>query len=194
MVRQPKILAFAGSIRKDSFNKKILKLAVEGAQKAGAEVTVIDLHDFPLPIYDGDLEASSGLPPSALKLKKMMREHEGLLIASPEYNSSISGVLKNTIDWISRPENAQEPFLDCFNGKTAALISASPSPLGGLRGLVHLKAILGNINVLVLPAQETLSKAHEAFDADGHLTDARKKEAFIHFGAAFTDFLKRLHR
>lgn len=192
MVCKPKILAFAGSIRKDSFNKKILKLAVQGAREAGADVTVIDLHEYPLPVYDGDMEASSGLPENALKLKALMRQHDALLLASPEYNSSITGVMKNTIDWISRPEKPDEPFLDCFTGKTAALISASPSPLGGLRGLVHLRAILGNIKVLVLPAQETLCKAHEAFDAEGNLLDKAKKDAFIKFGADFSEFLKKI--
>jgi len=193
MARKPNILAFSGSTRKDSFNKKILKIAAQGARDAGVEVTLIDLKDFPLPLYDSDLEMSSGLPSNALKLKQLMREHDGLLIASPEYNSSISAVLKNTIDWISRPENDQEPFLDCFNGKTAALISASPGALGGLRGLVHLRSILSNINVLVLPAQETLSKANEVFDAEGNLTDKKKSESLIRFGGTFAGFLKKLH-
>jgi NAD(P)H-dependent FMN reductase len=193
MTYKPKILAFAGSIRKDSFNKKILKIAAQGAEEAGADVTIIDLHDYPLPLYDQDIEASSGLPPNALKLKQLMREHQGLLIASPEYNSSISGVLKNTLDWISRPENANEPFLDCFNGKTAALMSASPGFLGGLRGLVHLRSILGNINVLVMPNQVTLSKANEFFDPAGNLTDNEKTTALKSLGKSFSDLLTKIH-
>src|SRR6185295_2879266 len=100
---QPKILAFAGSMRKDSFNKKLIRVAAEGARSAGAEVTLIDLKDFPLPVYDGDLEAAEGLPAGAKKLKELFLQNQGLLIASPEYNSSIPGTLKNAIDWVSRP-------------------------------------------------------------------------------------------
>src|SRR5262249_29719722 len=99
----PRILAFAGSTRRDSFNKKLAGIAADGARAAGAEVTFIDLRDYPLPLYDGDLEAEKGLPEQAQRLKKLFLDHDGLLISSPEYNSSISGVLKNTIDWVSRP-------------------------------------------------------------------------------------------
>src|SRR5260221_646228 len=108
---QPKILAFAGSLRKDSYNKKLIKIAAEGARAAGAEVTVIDLKEFPLPVYDGDLETAEGLPANAKKLKEMFLKHQGLLIASPEYNSSIPGGLKNMIDWVSRTETKDEPPL-----------------------------------------------------------------------------------
>ena len=121
----PKILAFAGSTRTESFNKKLIKIGVEGARTAGAEVTLIDLRDFPMPLYDGDLEAASGIPEHGKRLKKLFVEHDGLLISSPEYNSSIPGVLKNAIDWVSRPE-PNEPPLVAFGGKVAALMSASP--------------------------------------------------------------------
>src|SRR3989338_2486857 len=100
----PKILAFAGSTRTESFNKKLVQIAVRGAKQAGADVAYIDLRDFPLPLFDGDLEAKEGLPANAKKLKALFLDHQGLLISSPEYNSSISGVLKNTIDWVSRSE------------------------------------------------------------------------------------------
>src|SRR5438093_295997 len=119
-----KILAFAGSTRTDSFNKKLVHVAAEGARAAAAEVTFIDLRDFSLPLYDGDLEAASGLPENAKKLKQLMIAHHGFLISAPEYNSSISGVLKNAIDWASRAERDDEPPLICFRGKTVALISA----------------------------------------------------------------------
>lgn len=169
MTHQPKILAFAGSLRKDSFNKKLIKIAARGAEEAGAKVTLIDLLDFPLPIYNGDLEAASGLPENALKLKKLFLEHDGFIIASPEYNSSISGVLKNTIDWVSRQATPDEVYLCCFADKVALLLSASPGGLGGLRGLVHLRAILENIGTWVMPGQKTIPNAQEAFDESGHL-------------------------
>lgn len=171
--RQPKILAFAGSLRKDSVNKKLIKIAVEGARAAGALVTLIDLADLRMPIYDGDLEDKEGLPENGKKLKDLFLSHDGLLIASPEYNSSISGVLKNCIDWISRPQPNEE-YLIAFKNKVAGLLSASPGYFGGARGLVHLRSILGNIGVLVLPDQLILPNAYDAFDDKGQLKDAKK--------------------
>lgn len=170
----PKILAFAGSTREGSFNKKLVNVAVNKAKDAGAEVTYIDLRDFPLPLYDGDLEAAEGIPANGRKLKELMLAHQGLMIASPEYNSEISGVLKNTIDWISRPEVGEKP-LACFVNKVAVIMSASPGGLGGLRGLGNLRSLLMNIKVLVLPNQIAVSKAHEAFNDDGTLKDAQQQ-------------------
>ncbi len=138
-MNKPKILAFAGSTRSASFNKRLARIAAEGARKAGADVTFIDLRDYPMPLYDGDLEDKEGLPANAKKLKEIFLAHKGLLIASPEYNSSMPGVLKNTIDWVSRVSDPKEVPLACFDGKVATLMSASPGALGGLRGLVHLR-------------------------------------------------------
>lgn len=188
---QPKILAFAGSTRAGSFNKKLIKIAAEGARAAGAEVTIIDLRDFPMPLYDGDLEDKEGIPGEALRLKKLMIEHQGFLISSPEYNSSISGVLKNAIDWASRPAPGEKPMV-CFTEKAAALVSASPGALGGLRGLVTVRSILGNIGVLVLPGQVAVSKAHEAFDADGSLKDAKQQASVQGVGANLAKLLTKL--
>ena len=171
---QPKITAFAGSTRTASFNKKLLARAAEAARAAGAEVTVVDLRDLALPLFDEDLEAAGGLPEGAKKFKALLRASDGFLIASPEYNSSITGALKNAIDWASRAESDDEPPLAAFRGKAAALFAASPGALGGLRGLVHLRAILGNIGVLVLPDQVAIPTAHEAFDDAGKLKDERK--------------------
>jgi chromate reductase, NAD(P)H dehydrogenase (quinone) len=187
----PRILAFAGSLRKDSYNKKLVQIAVQGARRAGAEVTHIDLKDYPLPIYDGDIEATSGIPENGLKLKKLFAEHDGLLIAAPEYNSSISAVLKNTIDWVSR-QLPGEPSVASFIGKSAILMSASPGGLGGLRGLVHVRSILGNINVIVLPEQLAIGRAHEAFNADGSLKDAKLQAGALGLGSALAEFLKKL--
>ncbi len=190
---KPKILAFAGSLRKDSYNKKLVKVAVEGAKLAGADVTLIDLKDFPLPVFDQDLEKEEGMPENGKKLKKLFLEHQGLLISSPEYNSSISGVLKNTIDWLSRVESKDEPPLACFAGKVAALMSASPGGLGGLRGLVTLRSILGNIKVLVLPDQIAVAKAHEAFNPDGTLKDAKQQASVSAVVASLVKILSKLN-
>jgi chromate reductase len=188
---KPKILAFAGSTRTDSFNKKLVKIAADGAKDAGVDVTVIDLRDFAMPLYDGDLEQKDGLPQNARKLKDLMLSHQGFLISSPEYNSSISGVLKNTIDWTSRQSEGEES-LACFKGKVAGIMSASPGGLGGLRGLVHVRAILENIGVLVIPDQIAISKAHEAFNADGTLKDKKQEEQVKKIGADVSKLLLKL--
>lgn len=188
---KPKILAFAGSTRTDSFNKKLVKIAATGAMEGGADVTVIDLRDFAMPLYDGDLEQQQGLPSNAKKLKDLMLSHQGLLISAPEYNSSISGVLKNTIDWVSRP-SAGEESLACFKGKVAGIMSASPGGLGGLRGLVHVRAILENISVLVIPDQIAVSKAHEVFNADGTLKDKKQEDQVKRIGSSVAKLLLKL--
>jgi chromate reductase len=181
MTYTPKILAFAGSTRTDSYNKKIVKIAAAGARSIGAEVTYVDLRDLSLPMYDEDLEAKEGIPPGARQLKDLLLTNDGLLIASPEYNSSLSAVLKNAIDWASRPVEG-EPPLGGFVDKVAAIMSASPGALGGLRGLVHLRSILGNIKVLVLPDQVAVPKAYEAFNPDGSLKDAKQQETIEKLG------------
>ncbi len=187
---QPKILAFAGSARRESYNKKLLKIGVSGAQAAGAEVTLIDLADYPLPIFNEDLEREDGVPENAKKLKQLFVEHHGLLISCPEYNSSITPLLKNTIDWVSRPA-AGEPSLIAYRGKAATLLSASPGALGGLRGLVHVRSILGNIGVIVLPDQIAVAKAFEAFNPDGSLQDPKQHSAVTDLGAGLAKFLTR---
>ena len=187
----PKILAFAGSTREGSYNKLLVRIAAQGARTAGAEVTLLDLRDLPLPLYDGDLETQEGLPPNARKFKALMLAHQGLLIASPEYNSSVSALLKNALDWASRPLPDEKP-LACFTGKTAALMSASPGALGGLRGLVHLRAILGNIQVLVLPEQRAVSLAREAFLPDGTLKDPKQQAGIEELGGKLAALLIKL--
>ena len=189
---KPKILAFAGSTRTDSFNKKLVKIAAIGAREADADVTVIDLRDFQMPLYDEDLERQEGLPSSARKLKDLMLAHQGLLVSSPEYNSSISGVLKNTIDWVSR-QSEGEISLACFKDKVAGLMSASPGGLGGLRGLVHVRAILENIGVLVIPNQVAISKSHEAFNLDGTMKDQKQEQQVKKIGANLAQMLLKLN-
>ena len=190
MSRKPRILAFAGSARQDSYNKRLLRIAAKGAEQAGAEVTVIDLRDYPLPIFDEDLE-KTGTPDNARKLKELFVGHEGVLIASPEYNSSITALLKNTIDWVSRPASGEPPLV-AYRGKVASLMSASPGALGGLRGLVHLRSILGNIGMIVLPDQIAVPKAYEAFDPDGQLTDGKLQTSVEGLGAGLVEVMRKL--
>jgi NAD(P)H-dependent FMN reductase len=187
----PKVLAFAGSTREGSFNKKLVRVAAEAARAAGSEVTLLDLRELDLPMYDGDLEATKGLPGGGRKLKDLMLAHHGFLISAPEYNSSISAVLKNAIDWASRPVPGEKP-LECFDGKIAALMSASPGALGGLRMLVHLRAILENIGTIVLPKQVAISKANEAFDANGSLKDAAQQKKIQQLCAELTEVIRKL--
>lgn len=172
MATKIKILAFSGSLRRDSVNHKLLSIAAQGAKDAQADVTLISLRDFPMPVYDQEIEDAQGLPEHAKRFKELMKSHHGFLIAAPEYNSSITAALKNAIDWASRKEDG-EPALAAFAGKVAGLISASPGNFGGMRGLVHVRSILGNIQTLVIPEQYALSNAYEAFAEDGSAVDPK---------------------
>jgi len=176
MSDQPRILAFAGSARRDSVNKKLIGVAAAAATRAGGLVSLIDLADFPMPLYDGDLEAADGLPEHAIRLQDLLLEHDALLLAAPEYNSGITPLMKNTIDWVSRSVGGR-PGLDCLRGKTAALTSASTGALGGLRGLIHLRYVLQHVGVMVLPDQVAVMRAGEAFADDGELADPARREA-----------------
>ena len=187
----PRILAFAGSLRSESFNKKLVRIAASAARDAGAEVTLIDLKDYPLPLFDQDLEAGQGMPENGAKLRKLFADHDGLLVASPKYNSSVTAVLKNVIDWVSRPAPGEPPAA-AFRGKVAALMSASPGALGGLRGLVHLRSILGNIGVIVLPDQVAVARAHEAFQPDGSLTEPAQQAGIEALGKTLASILMKL--
>jgi len=191
MSESVKILAFAGSLRKDSYNKQLAVGGAAAARAAGAVVRLIDLADFPLPLFDEDLEAAQGAPEPALRLKRLFLEHDALLIASPEYNSSVTAVLKNALDWVSRAAPGESP-LACFAGKTAALLAASPGALGGLRGLVHLRSILGNIQVLVLPQQLAVPAAHQAFTPDGTLKEERFQATLRNIAERLVDVTARL--
>lgn len=194
MTYRPKILAFAGSLRKDSYNKKMVKIAAKGAEEAGAEITYIDLADYSLPVYDQDIEEKQGLPENALKLKKLMQEHDGFLIASPEHNSTISAVLKNVIDWASRNATKEETYLSCYIDKVVVLMSASPGFLGGLRGLVHVRAMFANIFSHVLPKQKCIAKADQAFDEVGNLKSAKDQEEVLGLGKQLVQFLVKFKK
>jgi len=188
---KPRILAFAGSARQESYNRRLVRIAAEGARTAGAEVSLINLKDYPLPLFDQDLEQEQGTPENATKLKQLFLDHDGLLISSPEYNSSITPLLKNTIDWVSRPAEGEAP-LAAFQGKVAALMAASPGGLGGLRGLVHVRSILSSIHVLVLPDQIAVARAFEAFDDDGQLTDEKQRARVEGLGESVANMLRKL--
>jgi len=171
MPNQPRILAFAGSARRQSLNKKLLAVAVEEARGAGAEVTHLDLADYAMPLYNADLQDESGLPENATKLAALIAQHQGLLIASPEYNSLITPLLKNTIDWCS--VGATNPF----EGRVAAVISASPGAFGGVRSALVARNLLMKLGCHVIPAECTLPRAHEAFDENARLKNARSLES-----------------
>jgi chromate reductase, NAD(P)H dehydrogenase (quinone) len=164
-----KILFFAGSARKDSLNKKLARLAYNKAIAMGLEASFIDLKDYPMPIYDGDLEAESGMPDNAKKLQEIFIKHDAIFIASPEYNSSFSPLLKNSLDWISRQQFAGQDSLIAYQNKVASICAASLGMLGGIRGLVPLRLMLSNIGVTVLPTQVCVAQAHNEFDHNGHL-------------------------
>ncbi len=172
----PKILAFSGSIRRDSWNRKLIQVAVDATRAAGGDVTLVDLADYPLPLMDEDLEAREGLPANAQRLKALFKAHDAFLIASPEYNSSMPPLLKNTIDWVSR-EWQGESGLVPYQNKVAAILAASPGTFGGMRMLPHLRQVLNTLGVLVLPGQFSLAHADTAFDAE---TGALKSPARLH--------------
>lgn len=182
-MKTPRILAFGGSLRAASYNHKLAAIAVQGARDAGADVTFISLRDFPMPIYDQEIEDAEGMPENAAKLKALFASHDGLIIASPEYNSGITAALKNAIDWVSRATSPDEPPLSVLRGKTAAILAASPGGYGGSRSLAQLRPLLENISITVLPDQVTIPKVHEVMDADGKLNDPAKQAAALELGA-----------
>ena len=169
----PRVLAFAGSSRSGSVNKSLVRAAVAIAEREGAEVTFADLRDYPMPVYDGDDEDANGIPERALAFRELMKEHDAFLISSPEYNGSYSGLLKNVIDWASRPKDGEKPLV-CFEDKTCLIMGASPGRLGGIRMLPHLRVLLSGIGVNVLAKDFSLPGAGEAFADDGSLANEQQ--------------------
>ncbi len=191
MANPPRILVFAGSARAGSLNKQLARVAAQAVRDAGGDVTLIDLDDYPMPVYHGDLEAREGVPAKARELKALFIAHQGLLIASPENNASVSALLKNTLDWVSRPDGGQNGLVP-YQGKVAAIVGASPGALGALRGLVHLRQILMTLNVLVLSEQLAVPRAHEAFADDGSLKDPRQQATLSGIARRLVDVTARL--
>ncbi len=189
---KPKILVFSGSVRSKSFNKMLAALGAAAISKAGGEATLIDLRDYSLPIYDGDLEAAEGVPAGAMALKAIFKAHHGFLIASPENNASVSSLLKNTLDWVSRAipgETGKVPY----SGKVAALVSAAAGAPAGIRGLQHLRQILASLEAIVLPQQLGITRPAEAFDADGKLKDAAHQKILEAVAARLVEVAGRLN-
>ena len=171
MSTPPRILAFSGSSRLGSFNAKLLGAVAGAARAAGGEVTVVSRGELALPLYDGDLEDSVGLPAGAQKLVELIIAHDGLLIASPEYNSQLTPLLKNAIDWCTRAD--ENPF----RGKVAAVVSASPGAFGGIRSMTLARQLLTHLGCHVIPTQCVLPHADKAFDEHGALKDERARKA-----------------
>lgn len=184
----PKILAFAGSVRRESFNRRLLPAAIDGARESGAEVTHIELGDFPLPLFDQDAEARDGLPPNARRLKDLFKGHAGLLLACPEYNSSITPLLKNTLDWVSRKDGAESGSLP-YKNKVVGLVSASDGRWAGMRGLRHVREILTTLGCIVLPEQYCLPAASQAYDETGRIKDDKVRQGAAAIGARLAAFL-----
>ncbi len=181
-----RILAFSGSARRESLNRKLLAVTVAETRLVGGEVTLLDLNDYVLPLYHGDLEDAEGLPANATKLIELISSHHALLIASPEYNSMFSPLLKNTIDWCTRGD--ENPFI----GKVAAIISASPGAFGGIRSLTLVRQLLVHLGCHVVPVPATLPHADKAFDVNGNLTDARTLKSVKAVAAALVDATRKL--
>lgn len=167
-----RILAFGGSLRRDSLNHRLVQIAAASARAAGATVTLARLSEHPMPVYDGDLEQEQGMPPGAASFKRLLIEHDALLISSPEYNSSYPGGLKNAIDWASRAAPGEAP-LAAFRGKVVGIMAASPGPLGGIRMLPVLRQLLSSIGMLVVPEQAAVGGPGAAFDQAGNLSDPK---------------------
>ena len=187
----PKVLAFAASLRAASWNRKLVHVAADGAKAAGAEVTILDLKQYPVPVYDGDLEAAEGLPGNVHKLKDLFKAHDGFLISSPEYNAGFPGMLKNLTDWLSRPREGEKPF-EIFAGKPVAAMAASPGAIGGVRMLASLRAHLLHLQMLVIPQTYGLGKAAEAFDESGALKDPKIDGTVKALGARVAELAARL--
>lgn len=174
-----KLLFFAGSAREASYNKRLARLGAEIAEANGIPATFADLGDYPMPLYDADLQALEGIPENARKFEALMKVHTGILIACPEYNASITPLLKNALDWVSRVKNEGEEPLAVFKTRVFALGSASPGGMGGLRGVNTVRTVLElGLGALVLPDQFAVPKAADAFEDNGHLKNKEAQETF----------------
>lgn len=190
----PNILLMAGSARSASLARHLALVCVAPLQAAGAEVTLVELADYPAPLYHGDLEAESGLPPAIVRLQRQLAACDGLLVVSPEYNGSITPLLKNTLDWCSRP-NPADPARSggaVYAGRAAALVGSSPGALGGMRALFHVRDILGYLGMQVIPQQLAVGRAGAAVGSDGRLVDPQQQAALEGVAAALVETARRL--
>jgi chromate reductase len=187
-----KILAFCGSSRRTSLNGKLLEIAADGARKEGAEITFIALADYPLPIYDADVESTNGVPEQARALQELFASHDALLVASPEHNGGYTALLKNMIDWVSRPTATGSPGLALFSGKVAAVVSASPGPMGGIRAMLGMRGVLEKLGAIVIPQGFSLGSAHQAFAESGGLADEKADAEVRRVGLGLVGVTKQL--
>jgi chromate reductase len=189
----PKILAFAGSFREKSYNKRVLAIATEGARKRGAIVDVVDLRDYEMPVFCPDEIEQNGFHPTALKFQELLSQYHGLLIATPEYNASVPGGMKNIFDWVSR-KSEKFGVTEVFQGKFAAMITASPGSFGGIRCLAHLRQVLSIMGVTVLPSEIAVTFVAGKFDGDSHeINDEKTKSLLEGLGNALADTLEKFH-
>jgi NAD(P)H-dependent FMN reductase len=189
----PKVLVFAGSIRSRSHNARLAALATKELALAGADVTRISLLDYPMPLYDGDHEVQSGPPANAVKLKQLMAQHQGVFIASPEYNASITPLLKNAIDWISRVRDRGEPPLAVYKNRVFAIGGASDGAYGAMRSLMALRQVLElGCGALVIPDQIAVMRASEAFDDMDNLKEERLSGMLKRIAQRLTEMAREL--
>lgn len=186
-MRQPRILVFPGSNRTGSWNAKLAGRLMEALSDLDCEPSLITLRDYPMPIFDQDLEDRDGPPEAALKLARLFHEHDGVIVVSPEYNTSVTPLVKNTVDWVSRVSSDAAGPLIPYRNKVFGLASASPGKFGGIRGLFHLRATLGNCGAFVIPGQVSITLAEKAFDEKGELVDAANRRQLENFCKAMVE-------
>lgn len=193
-MNKPRIVVMAGSRRREALSRRVAAACVRALDAAGAEVERIELDDYPAPLYDGDLEAASGLPEAIVRLQRVLYASDGVLVVNPEYNGSLTPLLKNTLDWCSRP-NPADPERSggkVYAGRAAAVVGSSPGALGGMRVLFHIRDVLGYLGMQVIPQQLAVGKAGEAVGDDDRLRDAAQQDMLDKLAAALVDTARRL--
>ena len=193
-MNKPRIVVMAGSRRREALSRRVAVACARALGAAGAEVERIELDDYPAPLYDGDLEAAAGLPEAIVRLQRVLHASDGLLVVNPEYNGSLTPLLKNTLDWCSRP-NPADPERSggkVYVGRVAAVVGSSPGALGGMRVLFHVRDVLGYLGMQVIPQQLAVGKAGEAVGDDERLRDAAQQEMLDTLAGALVDTARRL--
>ena len=193
-MNKPRIVVMAGSRRREALSRRVAAACVRALDAAGAEVERVELDDDPAPLYDGDLEAASGLPEAIVRLQRVLYASDGVLVVNPEYNGSLTPLLKNTLDWCSRP-NPADPERSggkVYAGRAAAVVGSSPGALGGMRVLFHIRDVLGYLGMQVIPQQLAVGKAGEAVGDDDRLRDAAQQDMLDKLAAALVDTARRL--
>lgn len=192
-VNNLKILGFSGSMRRESLNRKLILSAADCIRKTGVEVNIVEFSDLRMPIYDTDLQEQNGFPENVSKFRDLVKEHNGFFISTPEYNHSISPLLKNALDWASRSEGG-EPLGFLFKGKAALMLSAAPGIYGGVRALIHLREILSALGLQVLPRQLALSRAKSAFNENNEFKDPNIEKEVTYLGESLVELSLSLEK